>query len=49
VIKLVRKDGKFPIRFITMYPMFIHREIQSEKKEIKNEAFVWEIHNKAKK
>jgi hypothetical protein len=36
VIKLVRKDGKFPIRLITIYPMFIHREIQIDKKENKN-------------
>jgi len=35
VIKLVGKDGKFPIRFITIYPIFIHREIQIEKKENK--------------
>jgi hypothetical protein len=49
VIKLVRKEGKFPIRFITIYPIFKHRVIQIEKKEHKNEAFVGEIYNKAEK
>jgi len=36
VIKLVRKDGKFPIRLITVYPTFIHGIIQIEKKENNN-------------
>jgi len=40
VIKLVRKDGKFPIRFITIYPIFIKRIIQIEKKENKKKCSV---------
>jgi hypothetical protein len=41
VIKFVIKEGKFPIRFITIYPMFIHRVVQIEKKENKKKLSIY--------
>jgi len=41
VIKLVRRDGKFQIRFIAIYPIFTHKVIQIEKKENKKCSICW--------